>query len=219
MNKSQAIELLGSFQHFCYRKNKIDDFRRAAKTIYGQEWDVELDSGQRMQFFCTICNKIMNHVKSMCDHNRSGSHLKNICTYKPRGVARKYLNLRDMLESTNAKAIGLQMVEEFYVPGKLYYKCILCGYHEKMEAMYNHVVGTEHTDKYIKMRVDCGTHIMSLKQREDLRTFIVNEEGIRITDIRQILGKSARRSIPANELLLKDMIKTNGGPGPHGPAL
>lgn len=39
------------------------------------------------------------------------------------------------------------------------------------------------------MRVDCGTHIMSLKQREDLRTFIVNEEGIRITDIRQILGK------------------------------
>ncbi|XP_047492550.1 uncharacterized protein LOC125041564 isoform X1 [Penaeus chinensis] len=184
----EAIALLSSFQQFSHCKSKMMDFRRAAKMIYGQEWDVELDSGQRMQFLCIACNKIMNHVKSMSDHNRSGMHLKNIRVYKP-VLARKYLNLHDMLESTNAKAIGLQMVEEFCVPGKLYYKCILCGNHGKMQAMYDHVVGGEHMKKYINMRLDYKAHFMSVKQREDVCTLIINMEGTRISEIKQITGE------------------------------
>ncbi|XP_037796320.1 uncharacterized protein LOC119591637 [Penaeus monodon] len=183
----EAIEVLGSFEKFSHSKSKIQDFRKAAKTVYGQEWDVELDSGQRMQFICIVCNKIMNHVKSMSDHSQSGIHLKNICPYNP-VLARKYLNLRDMLESTKAKAIGLQMVEEFHVPGKLYYKCILCGNHGKMQVMYDHVVGREHMNKYMKMRGDCRGHFMSANEQEALCNHIINTEGTHIAEIKKIKG-------------------------------
>ncbi|XP_042887563.1 uncharacterized protein LOC122263243 [Penaeus japonicus] len=193
MDESEAIEVLASFQNASYHKRRMEKFRAAAKLIYGQEWDVELDSRQRIQFFCNVCHKTMNHVKSMSDHSQSGSHLKNIhewieTTNRSPVSTRQYLSLSHMVESTFAKPIGLQLVEEFYLPGKLYYKCILCGNHGQMQAMYNHLISTEHTDKYINMRVDRGTHFLSWKEREELCHLIMNQEGTRINDIQQIRG-------------------------------
>ncbi|KAG0716399.1 hypothetical protein GWK47_009789 [Chionoecetes opilio] len=49
---------------------------------------------------------------------------------------------------------SLQMVEEYVkVPGhKRYYKCNLCGAHGKLESIYKHLIGSRHTEKYIRLQ-------------------------------------------------------------------
>lgn len=45
---------------------------------------------------------------------------------------------------------GLQMVEEFEkYHDHMYYKCNLCAAHGKLDAMYHHLIGNKHTERYI----------------------------------------------------------------------
>lgn len=45
---------------------------------------------------------------------------------------------------------GLQMVEEYEkYPEHMYYKCNLCAAHGKLDAMYHHLIGNKHTERYI----------------------------------------------------------------------
>ncbi|KAG0716398.1 hypothetical protein GWK47_009789 [Chionoecetes opilio] len=81
---------------------------------------------------------------------------------------------------------SLQMVEEYVkVPGhKRYYKCNLCGAHGKLESIYKHLIGSRHTEKYIKLHVVLKNSILTAKEREFIRESLIKKEGIPVSAIK-----------------------------------
>ncbi|XP_076043796.1 uncharacterized protein LOC143026896 [Oratosquilla oratoria] len=147
---------------------------------------------KRMQFQCKICNQEMNSHGAVADHFRSGKHQKNLDKlrldspapsssskyndYSPTSIQYKFLK--------NGRAVGLQFLEEFWKGSRrVYYRCILCGAHGKIDAMYNHMVGARHVEKYIKTTCSLKYPALTANEREGIRKKIIDEEGINVNAI------------------------------------
>ncbi|ROT73131.1 hypothetical protein C7M84_008447 [Penaeus vannamei] len=147
----EATEMMRSFSDCAYQIHMKDAFQRATQRLFGEAFTITLNMQDRMQFYCTVCNKEMNCVNSVTEHTHSGAHQK----YK--------------LLTSSTQAVGLQMVEEFRVnsASKTYFKCNLCGAHGRMDSMYYHLIGVKHTEKYIRRRVNIEESVLHSKTREE----------------------------------------------------
>ncbi|CAL4122371.1 unnamed protein product, partial [Meganyctiphanes norvegica] len=162
-DNATAQEVMKLFNDKAYSRNLKPIFQEAIDILYRPDiFDVKEDNCARMLFSCKICNNDMNSHESLLQHHLSGKHQKNcdkklqeegieICHSRVRS-SRTYPpgSLQDRLMNSQSNPIGLQMLEEYQNRGKSYYKCILCGAHGRLDAMYKHVVGTKHTERYIK---------------------------------------------------------------------
>ncbi|XP_042865530.1 uncharacterized protein LOC122249053 [Penaeus japonicus] len=192
----EATERMKAFPGCAYQTSKKEEFQRAAQFLFGEAFIVTVSMQNRMQFTCTVCNKDMNCVNSMSEHSHSGAHQKNVdrCKSSDRSrnktAAQNYSknSLQYKLLTSSTEAIGLQMVEAFQgAPRtKLYFKCNLCGAHGRIDSMYFHLIGTKHTEKYIKKRVNHPDFLLKSRDREEYRKRILNIEGSRLEEMRLI---------------------------------
>lgn len=191
--------MMRSFSDCAYQIHMKDAFQRATQRLFGEAFTITLNMQDRMQFYCTVCNKEMNCVNSVTEHTHSGAHQKNVDRGKGsdenrnRTAAQQYKknSLQYKLLTSSTQAVGLQMVEEFRVnsASKTYFKCNLCGAHGRMDSMYYHLIGVKHTEKYIRRRVNIEESVLHSKTREEYRQQVLNAEGSRIEEITVIEGK------------------------------
>ncbi|XP_045113275.1 uncharacterized protein LOC123505692 isoform X2 [Portunus trituberculatus] len=202
-SKQSAIEIMKDFTEKAYLTSYKDFFEKAVQILYGDEFIVKIDFSKRMLFSCQLCSKDMNNEVALIQHSHSGSHQKNL-DRKFREVHKDSLykqdikfhrrdrpqynpdTLQSMLMTSQVKPVGLQMVEvyEKMYHSWSYYKCNLCGAHGRLEAIYKHIIGNRHTEKYIKSRVILKTSFVTAKEREFIRDFLVKEEGIPVSAIK-----------------------------------
>ncbi|RXG51813.1 hypothetical protein Avbf_10096 [Armadillidium vulgare] len=110
-----------------------------------------------MEFFCYICHKLMNSVHSLEQHAISGQHLRK----KSEGEDIQFTecdvseySFSELIQYAPVPVIGLQYIEAYEDdPDSVYYKCNLCGDHGDKCYIYHHVIGDQHTDKYIGIKV------------------------------------------------------------------
>ncbi|XP_076043795.1 uncharacterized protein LOC143026895 [Oratosquilla oratoria] len=191
-DKDSAIELMKKFSDLAYNTSCLTQIETAIQILYGKEFRVITDMAKRMQFQCKICNQEMNSHGAVADHFRSGKHQKNLDKlrldspapsssskyndYSPTSIQYKFLK--------NGRAVGLQFLEEFWKGSRrVYYRCILCGAHGKIDAMYNHMVGARHVEKYIKTTCSLKYPALTANEREGIRKKIIDEEGINVNAI------------------------------------
>ncbi|XP_047499788.1 uncharacterized protein LOC125046155 isoform X3 [Penaeus chinensis] len=201
MDKKQAYELLQSFQHCAYKLSKLEEFQMAARLLYGPEWVVEVDIVQRMRFTCSVCHKSMTCAVSAKEHTLSEGHMKALDFLKQKEYKRtlssaEVITLGDLLLNSYVKPIGLCMIEEYRTGKKLYYNCILCDAYSDVDSMYNHVIGTKHTEKYIDMKMGKkDVPFLTSKMREEYRDQLLKEEGLHMNNIKTKIGEKFKPSL------------------------
>ncbi|XP_037796642.1 uncharacterized protein LOC119591960 [Penaeus monodon] len=193
-----AKEVMKRFPEMAYSLNMKDIFQKAVDILYGKDFLIKCDLSKRMQFSCQICNREMNSENAVADHYRSGNHQKNLDkkvreagepSYSSRASDFASNSLRHRLLSSQIKPLGLQMVEEFEkYHDHMYYKCNLCAAHGKLDAMYHHLIGNKHTERYIKSACLLQNSVLTGNEREEIRKQLVKIEGINCETIKTYYG-------------------------------
>lgn len=202
-NKQSAREIMKDFSERAYHTTYKGFFEKAVQILYGEDFVIKTDLSKRMMFSCQLCSKDMNSEIALVQHSQSGSHQKNL-DKKMREVFQDAVYMQDtkyhhrdrphynasrlqsMLMTSQVKPVGLQVVEEYEKEHSSwrYYKCNLCGAHGRLEAMYKHIIGNRHTEKYIRSRVSLRTSVLTTKERESIRKFLIDKEGMPISAIK-----------------------------------
>lgn len=198
-NKQSARDIMKEFTERAYHTSYKDFFEKAIQILYGEDFIIKIDFSKRMMFSCQLCSKDMNGEVALVQHSQSGSHQKNLDKkmregghkelYKQDTKCRPHYThntLQSMLMTSQVKPVGLQMVEEYEKAHSSwsYYKCNLCGAHGKLEPIYKHIIGNRHTEKYIKSRVILRSSVITAREREFIRNFLVEKEGMSISTIK-----------------------------------
>ncbi|XP_037794300.1 uncharacterized protein LOC119589805 isoform X2 [Penaeus monodon] len=197
-NLTSAKEALKKFSRMAYSVEHLEKFQRAISIVYGAEYIVETDCLGRIIFCCKICHKSMNNEAALAEHSRSDFHHKNLDKkMQDKGFKVKACfnfpstSLHFKLANSILKPLGLQMIEEYTQGcGPSYYKCILCAAHGKIDPMYHHVIGKNHTEKYIRWRCFLKDSSLTSAEREEIRQKFIIEEGVDYTQIKVIKGKT-----------------------------
>ncbi|KAK3859692.1 hypothetical protein Pcinc_034211 [Petrolisthes cinctipes] len=197
-NERMANETLRNFSSLAYSIKYKNIFEEAVYIVYGTVFTVKIGLSKRMMFHCELCNKDMNNIDSLENHSRSGTHQKNKDKEARENQGFKYHlepsnfhrhSLQYKLERSILKPVGLQMVEEYTQgEGSSYYKCNLCGAHGKLDHIYYHIIGTKHTEKYIRSSYKLEGTVLTARERDHLREQLVQTEGIDVSVIRIIVG-------------------------------
>lgn len=196
MDKEIGRRKLQTFSHNAWDLSQQVEFEEAVQCVYGDHWQVTLDFQSRMEFSCSVCEKVMNSVKAVYEHNVSEKHRKkkHQCDhYLSKGsgkVPKCYDSLQTVLSKSNVRILGLNQVEERDFQK---YRCKLCSAYGDSFAMYNHLIGFKHADAYINLKLDIWpTH----ETRENLCKMVFQMERSGHSDTNQPNGSSGKNSYP-----------------------
>lgn len=221
-DRKSAERALSYYSDFATNAQYTDVFQEAVYIIFGRDYLIKMDLNKRMNFFCTVCNKMMNSTQALTAHNNSAAHLKRNADTKQDSLyalpstSATVLSSRypaDSLEfqilRSNVKVLGIHLIESYCYRKHLapYYKCILCGAHGKREAIYKHLIGDKHTDKFIRYSVQIDTASLSSDQRNGLRTRLANRDGLEVDRVKRFSDRNLypykweQEGLPKNALL------------------
>ncbi|XP_066953734.1 uncharacterized protein [Macrobrachium rosenbergii] len=199
-DEHSAKDVMIKFSDMAYALHMKDMFQVAVNILYGREFVIRIDFSKRMVFFCQVCQKEMTSEKAMMEHHNSGTHQKNLSREPVVKHGRHSSNRLDkycscmlqyQLLQHSVPTLGLMMVEEYRKHSKHrepYYKCNLCAVHGRRDVMLNHLVGDEHTDKYIKTRCILSTSTLTSRERKTFRRQLLDFEGLNCDLIKRIIG-------------------------------
>lgn len=237
-DRASAEDVMKFFNDKAYSRNLKPIFQEAVDILYrSRVFEVQEDNSGRMLFSCKLCNSDMNSHESVKLHHLSGKHLKNydkkaqeegieIISERVVRSHRQYApgSIQHRLMNSQGNPVGVEMLEEYQNRGKSYYKCILCGAHGRLDAMYKHATGTKHTEKYIKAKLELESSILSANERDQLAKHLVAKYGINVDFVKIIRGNDyyphkweaeGKSSAMKNEKNKKQQKRMKRSPSPY----
>lgn len=201
-DRNSADDVMKFFNDKAYSRNLKPIFQEAVDILYRSDvFEVQEDNSGRMLFSCKLCNSDMNSHESVKLHHLSGKHLKNFdkkaqedgIEILSERVFRSHRNyapgsIQHRLMNSQGNPIGIEMLEEYQNRGKSYFKCILCGAHGRLDAMYKHATGPKHTEKFIKAKLELESSILSANERDQIARHLVQQYGINVDHVKIIRG-------------------------------